>query len=143
MKMSLRQLCAPALLAVALMPMAFSAQAGHHKNQEGYGYDRAQMAERMQERRQDVYQRAGLSEEQRAALDDAHTEHRAAMLTLRAEHQARIAEILTEEEQLALRNAMHEIHTETRSERGSGGERGHGKPHRGHHAEPAEETSTE
>ncbi|MFC7366990.1 hypothetical protein [Vreelandella zhaodongensis] len=142
MNMSLRQLFAPALLAMALMPMAFSAQAGHHKDHDGHGYDRAQMAERMQERRQDAYQRAELSEEQRAALDEAHAEHRDAMLSLREEHHARVAEILTEEEQQALRNAMHEIHAEAYDEKARS-QRGHGKHRHGNHSEPAEETSTE
>ena len=47
MKMSLRQLFAPAFLAVALMPLAFTAQADHH---DGQGMDREAMKERMEER---------------------------------------------------------------------------------------------
>lgn len=115
MKMSLRQLFAPAFLAVALMPLAFTAQADHH---DGQGMDREAMKERMEERRQEVYQRAELSEEQQAALDEAHAEHREAVLALREEHQARVAEILSEEEQQALSNAMHEMLAEYRQERG-------------------------
>ena len=45
MKMSLRQLYAPALLAVALTPLAFTAQADNH---EGRGMDREAMMERME-----------------------------------------------------------------------------------------------
>ncbi|MCG7576075.1 MULTISPECIES: hypothetical protein [unclassified Halomonas] len=135
MKMSLRQLFAPAFLAVALMPLAFTAQADQH---DGQGMDREAMKERMEERRQEVYQRAELSEEQQAALDEAHAEHREAVLALREEHQARVAEILSEEEQQALSNAMHEMLAEYRQERGHGG---HGK--RGHHDDAAHEMNAE
>lgn len=133
MKMSLRQLFAPALLAVALMPLAFTAQAGHH---EGRGYDREQMAERMEERRQEVYQRAELSEEQQDALNEAHADHREAVKALQEEYHARIAEILTEEERQAVSEAMREVHAEQRSERE------HGKrDHR--HEKPAVESAAE
>ena len=135
MKMSLRQLFAPALLAVALTPLALTAQADHH---EGRGMDREAMMERMEERRQEVYQRAELSGEQQAALNEAHAEHREAVLNLREEHQARVAEILSEEEQQALRDAMHEMHAEYRQERGHG-ERGK----RGHHDDSANEIDAE
>lgn len=130
MKMSLSQLFAPALLAVALTPLAFGVQAAPDDGHEGRGPDREQMVERMEERRQEVYQRAELNEEQQAALNEANAEYREAVKTLREEQQARIAEILTDEEQQALRDAMHEMHAEHR------GERGHGK--RGHHASHAE-----
>lgn len=89
MNMTLRQLFAPALLAVALMPLAVSANAGHHNSA---GIDREAMQERMEEYRQEAYQRAGLSEEQQTALNEAHAEHRDAMLSLREEHQAQVAE---------------------------------------------------
>ena len=135
MKMSLRQLFAPALLAVALTPLAFTAQADHH---DGQGMDREAMKERMEERRQEVYQRAELSEEQQAALNEAHAEHREAVLALREEHQARVAEILSDEEQQALRDAMHDMHAEYRQERGHSG---HGK--RGHHDDSTRDMDTE
>ncbi|HBS83953.1 hypothetical protein NDQ72_15890 [Halomonas sp. KG2] len=140
--MSLRQLFAPALLAVALMPLAFSANADHHNSAD---IDREAMQERMEEYRQEAYQRAGLSEEQQTALNEAHAEHRDAMLSLREEHQAQVAEILTEEEQQTLRDAMREMHAEKHSERRQG-ERAHGKrdhERRGHHSEPAEESAAE
>nr|WP_249978435.1 hypothetical protein [Halomonas olivaria] len=130
--MSLRKLFAPALLAVTLIPLAFTAQANHH---EGRGPDREQMAERMEERRHEVYQRAELSEEQQNALNEVHAEHREAMQALREEHHARIAEILSEEEQQAMHEAMREIHEEQR------GEHGHGK--RGHHGKPEAEAAAE
>ncbi|EGP21594.1 hypothetical protein GME_00355 [Halomonas sp. TD01] len=140
--MTLRQLFAPALLTVALMPLAFSAHADHHNSAS---IDREAMQERMEERRQEVYQRAGLSEEQQTALNEAHAEHRDAMLSLREEHQAQVAEILTEEEQQALRDAMRDMHAEKHGERrhgeGSHGKRDHER--RGHHDESAEESTAE
>lgn len=142
MNISLRQLFAPALLAVALMPLAFSANAGHHNSAD---IDREAMQERMEERRQDVYQRAGLSEEQQTALNEVHAEHRDAMLSLREEHQAKVAEILTEEEQQALRDAMREMHADKHDERRHS-EGGHGKrdhERRGHYGEAAEEDTAE
>ena len=135
MKMSLRQLFAPALLAVAITPLAFTAQADNH---EGRGMDREAMMERMEERRQEVYERAELSEDQQTALNEAHAEHREAVLALREEHQARVAEILSEQEQQALRDAMHEMHAEYRQEHGHG-ERGK----RGHHDDSANEMDAE
>ncbi|WP_445011520.1 hypothetical protein [Vreelandella stevensii] len=120
MKMSLSQRFAPAFLAIALMPLAFTAQADHHERR---GMDREAMHERMEERRQEVYQRAELSEEQQTALNQAHAEHREAVMALREEHQARVAEILSDEEQQALRDAMHEVHAEYRQEHGKRGGR--------------------
>ncbi|MGQ7287994.1 hypothetical protein [Vreelandella venusta] len=138
MNMSLRQLFAPALLAVALMPLAFSANASHHSNA---AIDREAMQERMEEYRQEAYQRAGLSEEQQTALNTAHAEHRDAMLSLREEHQAQVAEILTEDEQQALRDAMREMHDERRQSDGAHGKRDHER--RGHHSESAAESTPE
>ncbi len=120
-KMSVRQLFAPALLAIAIMPLAFTAQAHNHDGVEGQGPDHARMEERMEERRQEVYERAEISEEQQAALNDAYAEHRDAMHALREEHHERVAEILTEEEQEALRSAMHDVHEEHRGKRGHHG----------------------
>lgn len=122
-KMSIRQLFAPALLAIALAPMAVTAQANSHGYHEGQGPDRERMEERMEERRQEVYERADISAEKQAELNEAHAEHRDAMHALREEHHGRVAEILSEEEQEALRNAMHEAHEEYRGQHG----------HRGHH----------
>ncbi|MBR2514253.1 MAG: hypothetical protein IKE45_09545 [Halomonas sp.] len=132
--MTLRQLFAPALLAVALTPLAFTAQAGHHEGHEGRGYDREQMVERMEERHQEVFQRAELSEEQQEALNEAHAEHREALKALHEEHHARVAGILSEEEQQAVREAMREVHEEYRRERG------HGK--RGYHHDKSEAGNT-
>ncbi|MBT2771804.1 hypothetical protein J7J47_06085 [Halomonas sp. ISL-60] len=120
-KVSIRQLFAPALLAIAIMPLAFTAQAHSHGDHEGQGPNRERMEERMEERRQEVYERADISAEKQAELNEAHAEHREAMQALREEHHARVAEILTEEEQEALRNAMQEAHEEYRGKHGKGG----------------------
>lgn len=120
MKMSLSQRFAPAFLAIALMPLAFTAQAEQHEHR---GMEREAMHERMEERRQEVYQRAELSEEQQTALNQAHAEHREAVMALREEHQARVADILSDEEQQALRDAMHDVHAEYRQEHGKRGGR--------------------
>ncbi|WGI24604.1 hypothetical protein QEN58_14865 [Halomonas alkaliantarctica] len=117
-KMSIRHLFAPALLAIALAPLAFTAQAYSHGDHEGQGPDRERMEERMEERRQEVYERADISADKQAQLNEVHAEHRDAMQTLRDEHHERVAGILTEEEQEALRNAMLEAHEEYRGKRG-------------------------
>lgn len=116
-KMSIRKLFAPALLAIALAPLAITAQAHNHSDDEARGPDR----ERMEERRQEVYQRAELSEEKQAELNAAYAEHRDAMNALREEHKERVTEILSEEEQEALRTAMQEIHDEYRGQHGKRG----------------------
>ena len=115
MTLSLRKLFAPALLAAALVPVAMTAQAHPH---DGNGQDREQMRERMQEQRQEVYQRAEIDEEKQQALNEANSEFFEAMKALHDEHQARIDEILTEEEHQALREAMRDVRQEHRGERG-------------------------
>ncbi|MCA1771235.1 MAG: hypothetical protein LC677_00815 [Halomonas sp.] len=121
MTLSLRQFVAPALFAAALLPFAATAQAGHHEEGEKSHQDRERMEERMQEHRQDVYERAELSDDKQQALNEAHETFREEMKDVRDAHQARMAEILTEDEQEALRNAMHEAREEYRE--------GHGKRH--------------
>ncbi|WNL41616.1 hypothetical protein RN347_13410 [Halomonas sp. PAMB 3264] len=131
MTLSLRKLFAPALLAAALVPVAMTAQAHPH---DGHGQDREQMRERMQEQRQEVYQRAEIGEEKQQQLNEANSEFFEAMKALHDEHQARIDEILTDEEHQALREAMRDVRQEHRSERG--GERGR------HHGEQGDEATT-
>lgn len=121
MTLSLRQFVAPALFAVALLPLAVTAQADHHD--EKPHHDRERMEERMEEHRQDVYERAELSDDKQQALNEAHDTFRNEMKDVRDAHQARMTEILTEDEQEALRNAMHEAREEYRE--------GHGKRHHG------------
>lgn len=125
MKMSLRQVFAPALLAFALTPLAFSAQANQHAD-HGSNVDREAFHQRMEERRQEVYERAGLDEEQQTALNELNAEHYQAMQALREEHQEKVADILSEEEREALKNAMKEARDEHRGEG-----KGHGR-HGGH-----------
>ncbi|WP_447555399.1 hypothetical protein [Vreelandella sp. EE22] len=119
MTFSIRKLAAPALLTAALMPLALTAQAGSHHEGEG----REQMREHMQEQRQQVYQRAEINEEKQEALNEANAEFYEAMKELRDEHKERVSEILTDEEQEALKGAMRDVHDERRAERGN---RGHG-----------------
>lgn len=128
MQLSIRQLFAPALLALAIAPLALTAHADNHGDHEGRGADRERMEERMEERRQEVYQRADISEDKQAELSEAHAEHREAMNALREEHKERVDEILSEEEQEALRSAMRDAHEEYRGK--------HGK--RGHHEDSAD-----
>nr|WP_298059765.1 hypothetical protein [uncultured Halomonas sp.] len=120
-KMSIRQLFAPALLAIAIAPLALTAQAYSHGDREGRGADFERMEERMEEHRQAVYDRADISEEKQAELNAAHAEHREAMRALREEHRERVADILSDEEQEALRNAMREAHEEYRGKHGKRG----------------------
>lgn len=120
MTMSLRQLVAPALFAAAMLPLAVTAQAGNHGGSH-QGPDRERMEERMQEHRQDVYERAGLSDEKQQALNDAHETFREEMTNVREAHQARMSNILDEDEQQALRDAMREAREAYRE--------GHGKRH--------------
>lgn len=122
MTLSIRKLAAPALLAAALMPVAFTAQAGSHQDE-----DREQRHENMQEQRQQVYQRAEISEEKQQALNEASRDFFEAMTSLREEHYASVAEILTAEEQQAFREAMREVRDEHRSEHR--GERGNKHEH--------------
>lgn len=115
MKMSLRQVFAPALLAFALTPLAFTAQANQHVD-HGADVDREAFHQRMEERRQEVYERAGLDEEQQTALNELNAEHYQAMQVLREEHHEKVAEILSEEEREALKNAMKEVRDEHRGD---------------------------
>ena len=126
-KLSIRQLFAPALLAIAIAPLAITAQADSHGDHEGKGPDHELMVERMEERRQEVYQRAEISEEKQAELNEAHAEHREAMHALREEHHERMADILSDEEQEALRSAMHDVREEHRGEHGKRGHHGDSK----------------
>ncbi len=133
MTLSLRKLFAPALLAAALVPVAMTAQAHPH---DGHGQDREQMRERMQEQRQEVYQRAEIDEEKQEALNEANAEFFEAMKSLHDEHEARIDEILTDEERQAVKDAMREVREEHRGERGR---------HRGEHgdADSADDTNSD
>ena len=117
-KMSIHQLFAPAILAAAFASVTLTAQADSHGDHEASGADHQRMEERVEERRQEVYQRAEISAGKQAELNEAHAELREAMHALREEHKAQVADILTEEEQEALHNAMREAHEKHRGKRG-------------------------
>ncbi|MGO3699555.1 MULTISPECIES: hypothetical protein [Halomonas] len=137
MKMSLRQVFAPALLAIALTPLAVVAQADQHEGRHS-GADRETFSQRMEERRHEVYDRAGLNEEQQTALNELNAEHFQAMQALRKEHQDKVADILSEEERESLKNAMKEMRDEHHRDG-----RGHGRHGPRVQHEDATETASE
>ncbi|MFY0992036.1 hypothetical protein [Halomonas sp. C05BenzN] len=109
-----RKLLAPALLAVAIAPLALSAIAGpHHRD----AAQRQQWQEARVEQRQALFERAGLDQATREALDEAHGEHREAMRELHERHRERLAEILDDDQRAALEAARRDIREERRSER--------------------------
>ena len=111
-----RNLLMPALLAVAIAPMSLAAVAA-----PGQGDDwQEQRQERFEEHRQALFERAGLDEEARSALEEAHDEHMQALRDLHQQHRERMDEILDEEQRDALREAKRELHKERRAERGEG-----------------------
>ncbi|APE30218.1 hypothetical protein BOX17_04185 [Halomonas aestuarii] len=109
-----RTLLAPALLAVAIAPLALSASAssgndGHHCWHDGL--------RPCQEHRQALLDRASIDDETRQALEAARTEHREAVRELRAQHRQRMDEILGEQQREALDTARREMREERRAER--------------------------
>ncbi|SDN78836.1 hypothetical protein [Vreelandella arcis] len=123
MTQSLRQLMAPALFAAALLPLAATAQAGQH-DVDKQGPDRERMEERMEAHRQDVYERAELSDDKQQALNEAHQTFREEMRAVREAHRELMDEILSDDEQQALREAMHEAREDYRQ---AHGQRRHGE----------------
>ncbi|MCE9682539.1 hypothetical protein [Halomonas alkalisoli] len=107
-----RTLLMPALLAIAIAPLSLAATAG--QNEKDWSEQRQ---ERFEERRQALFDRAGLDEETRAALEEAHDEHHQALRELHQQHRERMDQILGEEEREALREAKREMRQEQRSER--------------------------
>ncbi|MCE9665796.1 hypothetical protein LY622_20425 [Halomonas sp. M5N1S17] len=107
-----RTLLMPALLAVAIAPLSLAATAG-----QGDKDWSEQRQERFEERRQALFERAGLDEETRAALEEAHEEHHQALRELHQQHRERMDQILDEEEREALREAKREMRQEQRGER--------------------------
>ncbi|QOR39831.1 hypothetical protein HNO52_15885 [Billgrantia diversa] len=109
-----RNLLIPALLAAAIAPMALTAVAFPGKS-DGSWHEQHQ--ERFEERRQAMFERAGLDEETRSALEEAHDEHYQAMRELHEQHRERMDEILDEEQREALREAKREMRQEMHGER--------------------------
>jgi Spy/CpxP family protein refolding chaperone len=108
-----RNLLLPALLAVAIAPMSLSAIAAP----EGDSWQE-QRQERFEERRQAIFERAGLDDETRSELEELHSEHMQALRELHEQHRDRMDEILDEEQREALREAKREMRQEYRAERG-------------------------
>lgn len=109
-----RNLLLPALLAVAIAPMSLAAIAAPDK-ENGNWHEQRQ--ERIQEQRQALFERAGLDEETRSALKEAHSEHRQAMRELHEQHRNSMDEILDAEQRDALREAKRELRQEQQAER--------------------------
>lgn len=111
----IRTLLTPALLAVAIAPLALSASAapGGEGKQQGWSEEHRQQHE---QRRQALFERAGIDEETRQALEEARSEHYEAVRELREEHRQRVDEILGEGQREALEAARQEIREEQRAE---------------------------
>lgn len=107
-----RKLLMPALLAVAIAPLSLAATAG--QSERGWS---EQHQERFEERRQALFERAGLDDDTRSALEEAHAEHHQALRELHQQHRERMDEILDEEEREALREAKREMRQELHGER--------------------------
>ncbi|WNK19617.1 hypothetical protein P1P91_12340 [Halomonas piscis] len=117
--LTLRQRLAPALLAAVLLPLAFSAQAAPGQGAQAGDMPDA-LKERMEERRQAVYDKAGIDQATREELNTAQKEHYQAMQELRQDYRQRMQEILTEEQQQSLNEAMREVQREQMQQRGQG-----------------------
>ncbi|MCL7928416.1 hypothetical protein [Halomonas llamarensis] len=117
-----RSFFAPMLLAVVLIPFAATANADHHGGKTSERDNMPEhMQERMEQRLQAVYQKAGISEEKQTQLNEARESHYNAMRELREEHYGRMQEILTEEERAALKAAMRDMQKDYRNKRGDRG----------------------
>lgn len=110
---------APVLLAAALIPMAFAAHAAPDTKQGGASATEhaqsdmpAALKARMEERREAVYEEAGIDEATQKELNAAQKEHYEAMHKLREEHRERMQDILTEEQQQSLNKAMREMQSQ-------------------------------
>lgn len=115
MKTSLsRKLLLPALLAVAIAPLSLAATAGLHGEGRHQGWE--QYREQREAQRQALFERAGLDETTREALEEAHGEHHQAMRELHQQHRERVDGILDEEQREALAEARREMREEQRSE---------------------------
>ncbi|MDN6180434.1 MAG: hypothetical protein L0I84_05440 [Halomonas subglaciescola] len=109
---------APLLLAAALIPLAFAAHAESDAKPNARASEHAQgempaaLKARMEERRQAVYEEAGIDEDTQQELNAAQKEHYEAMRELREEHRERMEEILTEGQQQSLNQAMRDMQSQ-------------------------------
>ncbi len=122
MKMTVsRKLLAPALLAIAIAPLALSATAAHHgkgaeRHKEYHQEQREQWMEARTEQRQALFQRAGIDEPTREALEEARGEHREAMRQLHEQHRERLNQLLDDDQRAAMEVARGEMREERRAE---------------------------
>ncbi|WP_017429696.1 hypothetical protein [Vreelandella jeotgali] len=108
---TLRQRLASGLFAAALLPLAVSVHAapGSQPGGQNAGQMPDALKARMEERRQAVYEDAGIDAATQEELNAAQQEHYEAMQSLRQEYRARMQEILTDEQQEALNQAMRNM----------------------------------
>lgn len=112
-----RKLLMPALLAVAIAPMSLTALAGQHgKGHGNYDKDGHSHAHH-QQMRQALYERAGIDETTREALEQAREAHHQALKDLHREHRERMDELLDDEQREALETARRDMRAEWREER--------------------------
>nr|WP_298249178.1 hypothetical protein [uncultured Halomonas sp.] len=121
-----RKIFAPALLAMAIAPLALQAVAAPDDGEcaENRPHHQEISPQHHAEKRAALYERAGLDAETREALDNAYREHGEAMMELRDEHRERLDTLLSDDQQAALDEARHAM-----------GERHHS----GRHPHPAED----
>ncbi|SHM33793.1 hypothetical protein [Vreelandella subglaciescola] len=122
--MPLRKSFAPALLAAMLIPLAFAAQAAPDAKpsaKHAQGEMPAALKARMEERRQAVYEEAGIDEATQKELNATQQEHYEAMHKLRQEHRERMQEILTDEQQQSLNQAMRDLQSQHQGKQGAPG----------------------
>lgn len=119
MKMTVsRKLLAPALLAIAIAPLALSATAAHH----GKGAERHQeqwqeaRADYRAEQREALFERAGIDEPTREALEEARVEHHEAMRQLHEQHRERLNQLLDDDQRAAMEEARGEMREARRAQ---------------------------
>jgi len=109
-----RTLLAPALLVVAMAPLAlFAGAAPQEGGQHGDSEEHRQQHE---QRRRALFERAGIDAETREALEAARREYREALRDLREAHRQRLDEILGDEQREALATARRALYEEQRQE---------------------------
>lgn len=117
-----RKLLRPVLLAAIIAPLTLSAIAAPHDDEAHHGGEGQAWSEKHHpqwhaERRQALYERAGIDEQTRQALETARAEHLEALKALREEHRQRMDELLDDDQREALEKARREIREAQRAER--------------------------
>ncbi|MCK2184552.1 hypothetical protein [Halomonas getboli] len=106
-----RKLFAPALLAAAIAPLAFSASAG-----QGGPHGQPQPGGFHAEQREALFERAGIDAETRDELAEAEQQHRDALRELNQDYREQIDGILDDEQRAAIDEARQEMRQEHRAE---------------------------